>query len=382
MPELRVETLTKTFNGAVTALDGVSFDVGDREFVFLLGPSGAGKTTTLRLIAGLDQPTAGHVFISGKPAAGLSPRDRNVAMVYDKHSLYPHLSVFENLAYPLRLRKTPADSMLKRIHDTAEILGIAPLLERHPRALSGGQMQRVAIGRALVRDANAYLMDEPISALDAKLRSHMRVEFKRLQKEFAATILYVTNDQLEAMTMGDRIVVINHGVVQQIGTPRDIFDRPANLFVAKFVGEPTMNTLPCRLTREGGAWSVRGESFAVTVDETWVNRHGLADHAAKPLVLGLRPHRLALARPDEVGQTNVETGKVYAVETLGSETIYDVEIENEILRIWSRNRADLSLRGRIGAPIHFRIDPDALYLFDQATGRTLAQAGTAVGRAA
>ena len=296
-------------------------------------------------------------------------------MVYDKHSLYPHLSVFDNLAYPLRLRKTPADAMAKRIHDTAEILGIGPLLERHPRALSGGQLQRVAIGRALVRDANAYLMDEPISALDAKLRSHMRVEFKRLQKEFAATILYVTNDQLEAMTMGDRIVVINEGVVQQIGTPRDIFDRPANLFVAKFVGEPTMNTLPCRLVQEAGAWHVRGESFAVTVAEAWVNRHGLADHAGKPLVLGLRPHRLELAGADDVGQTNVETGKVYAVETLGSETIYDVEIENEVLRVWSRNRADPSLRGRIGAPIHFRIDPDAMYLFDAATGQTLAQAG-------
>jgi ABC-type sugar transport system ATPase subunit len=382
MSELRIENLSKVFAPGVVALDDVSFEVGDQEFVFLLGPSGAGKTTTLRLIAGLDQPSAGHISIGGKPAAGLAPRERDVAMVYDKHSMYPHLSVFENMAYPLRLRGLPDAELRRKIEATADILGISPLLQRRPRELSGGQQQRVAIGRALVRDANAYLMDEPISALDAKLRAHMRVEFKRLQREFAATILYVSHDQLEAMTMGDRIVVIDKGVVQQVGTPRDIFDRPANLFVATFVGEPSMNTLPCHLRQEGGRWQVRGNQFHVEISERWINRHGLATHAGKPLTLGIRPHRIALASPDEAGQPNVETGRVYAVETLGSETIYDAEIDGQVVRIWSRDASKHGLRGHIGAPIHFRVDPDGLYLFDRETGRALAHATTELDRVA
>ncbi|MEX3013976.1 ABC transporter ATP-binding protein [Gymnodinialimonas hymeniacidonis] len=376
MSQICIEGLSKVFAPDLTALDNVTFDVENREFVFLLGPSGAGKTTTLRLIAGLDQPTSGQILIGGSPAAGLAPRDRDVAMVYDKHSMYPHLSVFENMAYPLRLRGLSDSAMREKIGTTAEILDITPLLDRRPRELSGGQQQRVAIGRALVRDANAYLMDEPISALDAKLRAHMRVEFKRLQKELAATILYVSHDQLEAMTMGDKIVVLDKGVVQQIGTPRDIFDRPMNLFVATFVGEPSMNTLPCRLMQDGGNWIVRGEQFEVIVPETWINRHDLAAHVGNALILGIRPHRIALASPEEAGQPNVETGKVYAVETLGSETVYDAEIDGQIVRIWSRGAAHQNLRGNIGGPIHFRVDPNGLFLFDGQTGRTLATAST------
>lgn len=382
MSELRIERISKVFSPGISALSDVSFDVGNREFVFLLGPSGAGKTTALRLIAGLDQPSSGQILIGGASAAGLSPRERDLAMVYDKHSMYPHLTVFENMAYPLRLRGVADDVMRKKIGDTADILDISALLDRRPRELSGGQQQRVAIGRALVRDANAYLMDEPISALDAKLRAHMRVEFKRLQRELSATILYVSHDQLEAMTMGDRIVVMDKGVVQQIGTPREIFDRPVNLFVATFVGEPSMNTLPCQLLQDGGRWVVQGGEFQVEVPETWVNRHNLAGHAGKPVVLGIRPHRIALAGSDEAGQPNVETGRIYAVETLGSETIYDVEINDQVLRIWSRDTSGQGLRGQIGAPIHFRVDPDGFYLFDRETGRALAHAATDFEKAA
>ncbi|MDO6732758.1 ABC transporter ATP-binding protein [Marinovum sp. 2_MG-2023] len=382
MSELRIERISKVFSPGISALSDVSFDVEDREFVFLLGPSGAGKTTALRLIAGLDQPSSGQIRIGGAPAAGLSPRERDLAMVYDKHSMYPHLTVFENMAYPLRLRGVADDVMRKKIGDTADILDISALLDRRPRELSGGQQQRVAIGRALVRDANAYLMDEPISALDAKLRAHMRVEFKRLQRELSATILYVSHDQLEAMTMGDRIVVMDKGVVQQIGTPREIFDRPVNLFVATFVGEPSMNTLPCQLRQDGGRWVVQGGQFRVEVSETWINRHNLARHAGKPVVLGIRPHRFALAGSEEAGQPNVETGRIYAVETLGSETVYDVEINDQVLRIWSRDASGQRLRGQIGAPIHFRVDPDGLYLFDRETGLALAHATTDFEKAA
>ncbi len=382
MPDIQIERLTKTFDGGVAALKDVNFHVDDQEFVFLLGPSGAGKTTNLRLIAGLEHPTEGYVRIGGHDMTGVAPRDRNVAMVYDKHSLYPHLSVFENMAYPLRLRKMTDSEIVKRIGATAEILGIQQLLERRPTELSGGQQQRVAIGRALVRDANAYLMDEPISHLDAKLRAHMRVEFKKLQQEFSATILYVSHDQLEAMTMGDRIVVIDEGAVQQIGTPNEIFDRPANLFVAEFVGQPPMNTTDCELHRDGGEWHVRGGSFFVKVSEQWVNRHGLTAHAGKPLKLGFRPHRIDLVEGSQADEVNVESGRIYAVETLGSETIYDIEVGKEIFRVWTRNPSPGNTKRMIGDPICFRVDPEALYIFDAASGETLAQAGPALHPAA
>lgn len=376
MPDIQIENLSKTFDGRVTALNNIEFNVADQEFVFLLGPSGAGKTTTLRLIAGLEHPTDGRILLSGNDVSGMAPRDRNVAMVYDKHSLYPHLSIFENMAYPLRLRRQSDAEIKQRINNSAEILGISQLLDRRPTELSGGQQQRVAIGRALVRDANAYLMDEPISHLDAKLRAHMRVEFKKLQKEFDATILYVSHDQLEAMTMGDRIVVLDEGVVQQIGTPREIFDRPTNQFVAEFVGEPSMNTLPCRLVQEDGTWVVRGDSFEVTVREEWVTKYGLAAMASNAFVLGLRPNRIKLANTDQVGQPNVEAGTVYAVETLGSETVFDIEIGKVVIRAWSRNSSSNQAQYKTGDPIFFSVDPETLYLFDAETGETVAYPGS------
>lgn len=372
MAELRITDLTRRFGGGKPALDGISFDVAEREFVFLLGPSGAGKTTTLRLTAGLDHPDAGQITLGGRDMAGIAPRERNVAMVYDKHSLYPHLSVFENMAYPLRLRGLRDAEMKARIARTSEILGIGQLLDRRPTQLSGGQQQRVAIGRALVRDASIYLMDEPISHLDAKLRAHMRVEFKKLQREFAATILYVSHDQLEAMTMGDRIVVLDQGRVQQIGTPRDIYDRPANRFVAEFVGEPSMNTLTCDLLQEGAGWKAVSQDFAVHLDAAWVQRHRLQNRRPGKVVLGLRPQHLTLAPAEVAEQPNVEGGRIYAVETLGSETVYDIEIGGTVLRLWSRRQADGRPLPPIGAPIHFRVNPQALHLFDAGTGLALA----------
>ena len=382
MATLQIDHLVRRFGQAAPALDGLSLDVADREFVFLLGPSGAGKTTTLRLTAGLDQPDGGRILLGGRDMAGIAPRDRNVAMVYDKNSLYPHLNVFENMAYPLRLRRMGEAEMKARIARTAEILGIGQLLDRQPGQLSGGQQQRVAIGRALVRDASIYLMDEPISHLDAKLRAHMRVEFKKLQREFAATILYVSHDQLEAMTMGDRIVVIDKGRVQQVGTPRQIFDTPANRFVAEFVGEPAMNTLDCALVQEGGDWRAEAPGFSLHLDAGWIARHGLQNRRPGGVVLGMRPQHLTLATPDEAGQPNVETGRVYAVETLGSETVYDIEASGRILRVWSRRAADGRALPAIGAPICFRTDPGALHLFDAGTGQALAHPDPGPRRAA
>ena len=372
MADLRIEQLTRRFGASAPALDDISFSVAEQEFVFLLGPSGAGKTTTLRLTAGLDQPDGGRILLGGRDMAGIAPRERNVAMVYDKHSLYPHLDVFENMAYPLRLRAMAEAEIRSRIGRVSEILGIGHLMERHSAQLSGGQQQRVAIGRALVRDAAIYLMDEPISHLDAKLRAHMRVEFKKLQREFAATILYVSHDQLEAMTMGDRIVVLDQGKVQQIGTPRDIFDRPANRFVAEFVGEPAMNTIVCDLQQEAGIWRVVAPDFALQLDSGWGMRNALHNRAPGPVVLGLRPEQLTLAPPDQAGQPNVESGRIYAVETLGSETVYDIETGGTLLRLWSRRNAGSLSLPPIGAPVHFRVDPLALHLFDAASGVALA----------
>ncbi|MEJ8845579.1 ABC transporter ATP-binding protein [Variovorax rhizosphaerae] len=376
MAGLRVEGIEKAFGRgerAVRAVCDLSFEVADREFVFLLGPSGAGKTTTLRTIAGLEQPDAGRVLINGADMTWAAPRERNVAMVYDKNSLYPHLSVFENMAYPLRLQRLAESELRERVMGVAKILQIERMLERRPRELSGGQQQRVAIGRMLVRRADLFLMDEPISHLDAKLRAHMRLEFKKLQREFQSTILYVSHDQLEAMTMGDRIVAMNEGVVQQIGPPRVIFDRPANRFVAGFVGEPSMNIADCTLEDAGGAATLRFGHQRLALDRDWLDAAGLGNAPARALSLGIRPQHLSLAPHAGQGAPNVICGVVYAAETLGSETILDVEADGVIFRAWIRNSA-LGGAPEIGEPIGLQVDPRAIYLFDRAIGRTLAYA--------
>jgi len=371
LAELNVVNLSRRFGAAAPALDDVSFDVAEEEFVFLLGPSGAGKTTTLRIAAGLDRPSGGHVRLDGRDMTNVSPRDRNVAMVYDKHSLYPHLSVFENMAYPLRLRRMPDADLRARIGRTAEVLGISALLERQPGQLSGGQQQRVAIGRVLVRDAAIFLMDEPISHLDAKLRAHMRVEFKKLQRDFRATLLYVSHDQIEAMTMGDRIVVLDKGRVQQIGTPRDLYDCPANLFVAGFVGEPSMNLVPCTVEASATGPVARAGQIAVTLDPGALVRAGVSVTLGQALVLGIRPQRMTLADPSEAGQPNVEPGTAYAIETLGSETIVDIAAAGVVLRAWMRRAGQTGPLPRIGEALFFRIDPGAVHLFHADTGRAL-----------
>jgi ABC-type sugar transport system ATPase subunit len=370
MAELRIQGLEKTFKDGHVALSGVSFEVADREAVFLLGPSGAGKTTTLRLVAGLEDATAGRIRIGARDVTALTPRERNVAMVYDKHSLFPHLSIFENLAYPLRIRKMPEAAMKARIAEVAQVLQIEKLMDRRPAQLSGGQQQRVAIGRALVREADCYLLDEPISHLDAQLRARMRVEFKRLQRDFQATMLYVSHDQLEAMTMADRIVLINKGRIEQIAAPQDLFDRPATQFAATFIGEPVMNTLPAQVLHEAGkSWLVVGRS-RLAVDPDW-----LARGAALPrdVVLGVRPQQIALSPPDEVADGRVE-GVIFAVETLGSRVIFDIDAGGTIVRVMTTVDAARRYPEAIGAPIAFRVQRDFIYLFDPVSGRTLRQA--------
>jgi ABC-type sugar transport system ATPase subunit len=378
MAELRLENLTKRFKGDVEALRGISFAVADREAVFLLGPSGAGKTTTLRLIAGLEKPSRGSVRIGGRDVTDWSPRERNLAMVYDRHSLFPHLSVFENLAYPLRSRKLAGSVIKARVEAVAETLQIGEQLTRYPSQLSGGQMQRVAIGRALVREANVYLLDEPISHLDAKLRARMRVEFKRLQREFQATMLYVSHDQLEAMTMADRIVLINHGSIEQVAVPQQLFDRPETLFAATFVGEPAMNVLPGRLSSEGGGFRLAIGRSRIPLDPGWVAL-GAAISPGGDYLAGIRPQHIALAHSGAAGE-NIVRGQVFAVETLGSRIIFDIEVEGTIVRTLVAVDVGRRFPHEIGAPIALSIDADFIYLFDARSGRTVRQARFA-GRA-
>lgn len=372
MAELHLNNLSKRFKGDVDALRGISFGVADREAVFLLGPSGAGKTTTLRLVAGLERPTDGAIRIGGHDVTDWAPRDRNLAMVYDKHSLFPHLSVFENLAYPLRVRSLARADIGRRVKAVAETLQVERLLDRYPSQLSGGQMQRVAIGRALVRKANVYLLDEPISHLDAKLRARMRIEFKRLQREFDATMLYVSHDQLEAMTMADRIVLINQGRVEQIATPQRLFDCPDTLFAATFIGEPAMNAIPARLSQEGGSFLLGIGNSNVPLDSDWV-RSGAPISPSADYIVGIRPQHIELASADAAG-ANVVRGHIFAAETLGSRIIFDIEVEAAVVRVLTGVDAGRRFPHTIGSPIAFRVDPDFIYLFEAAGGRTVRQA--------
>lgn len=376
MGELRVENLSKTFKDGTRALEGVSLRLEDREAVFLLGPSGAGKTTTLRIVAGLEEATDGAVWIRDRDVTDWSPRDRNVAMVYDKHSLFPHMAVFDNLAYPLRARRVAKDEIKSRVAVVAETLQISELLDRRPTELSGGQMQRVAIGRALVRDADVFLLDEPISHLDAQLRARMRVEFKRLQREFQATMLYVSHDQLEAMTMADRIVLINEGRIEQVAPPQTLFDEPATLFAATFVGEPQMNTLAAQLHEEGAETHLVVAGGVVPVDADWL-APGSDLARVSSLVAGIRPQQVTLARTDETGD-GIVRGTVFSVETLGSRVVFDVEIadgrSHSVVRALTDVDRARNFPQEINAPIAIRIDPDFVYLFDAGDGRTMRQA--------
>lgn len=370
MAQLRVQALAKTFKDGHPAVNGISFDVADREAVFLLGPSGAGKTTTLRLVAGLEDVSSGRISIGSRDVTDLTPRERNVAMVYDKHSLFPHLSIFENLAYPLRIRKMSDAAIKARIADVAQVLQIERLMDRRPEQLSGGQQQRVAIGRALVREADCYLLDEPISHLDAQLRARMRVEFKRLQRDFQATMLYVSHDQLEAMTMADRIVLINKGQIEQIAAPQDLFDRPATQFAATFIGEPVMNTLSARIDAEGASSFLTVGTSRVPVDSGWL---GKGEALPRDVILGVRPQQILLSPPEEKIEGRIE-GEIFAVETLGSRVILDIDAGGALVRVMTTVDAAQSYPEKIGSPIAFRLRRDFIYLFDPVSGRTLRQA--------
>ncbi len=323
MANVLLKNLTKKFD-EVVAVYNVNLEIADREFVVLVGPSGCGKTTTLRMIAGLEEITEGEIYINDRLVNKLAPKDRNIAMVFQSYALYPHMKVFDNMAFGLKMRKVPKEDMEEKVKRAAEILGIEDLLSRKPRQLSGGQRQRVALGRAIVRDPEVFLFDEPLSNLDAKLRVQMRTELKKLHERLQATVVYVTHDQVEAMTMGDRIVVMKDGVVQQVGNPLELYNSPANLFVAGFIGSPAMNFIPCQLLEENACLFIDTGDFRIPLPERIASK--LESIEENEFIFGIRPEDMLERGPGQEPSTErpIIKAKVNVVEPLGKEISLDV----------------------------------------------------------
>jgi multiple sugar transport system ATP-binding protein len=363
MAEVVLENVLKTY-GDVIAVDHVSLNIHDGEFVTLVGPSGCGKTTTLNMIAGLVEIDGGSIKIGNRVVNDLDPKDRDIAMVFQNYALYPHKTVYGNLEFPLRMRKVEKSMRDQRVRRAAEILGIVPLLDRRPRQLSGGQQQRVALGRAIVRDPAVFLMDEPLSNLDAKLRVHMRAELKHLQEELSATVVYVTHDQLEAMTMSDRVAIMNHGRLQQYGTPAEVFHQPANAFVAGFMGSPPMNLLPVEVAQDNGRCDLIGDGFRFTPESPRIQSI-LRDAPGNKLILGVRHTGVPLLTSVE---DKVIPAEVYAVEPTGDLTFVHVRLGDNLVTASTDN---IRFSARMGDRIGIRFSEDHLHLFDASTSATL-----------
>jgi len=347
------QDVSKTF-GQVVAVDKLNLRVEQGEFLVLLGPSGCGKTTSLRMLAGLERISSGSIRIGDTVVNELPPRARNVAMVFQSYALYPHLSVVENLAYPLRIRGTPKASIQPRVREVAGLLQIENLLERRPKQLSGGQRQRVALGRAIVRHPAVFLMDEPLSNLDAQLRVHTRGELKRLQSELAVTTMYVTHDQAEAMTLADRVAIMRDGLLQQVGPPREIYDRPANMFVGGFLGSPGMNFLRGTLESQAGGLSWASKEHRLPLPAAWT----LALTATyESVCFGVRPEDMEILSQPDGGSLPAE---VYVAEALGNETLVRLQVDNQELVA----RAGAEYQAAIGSRVWVRPNLDRAHLFD------------------
>ena len=371
MASVKLTNVKKVYDKKVVAVHDFNLDIKDKEFVVFVGPSGCGKSTTLRMIAGLEEISEGTVEIDGVVVNDLQPKDRDIAMVFQNYALYPHLTVFENMAFSLRLKKVPNDEVFRRVTEAAKVLGITEYLTRKPRALSGGQRQRVAIGRAMVRDSKVFLMDEPLSNLDAKLRNQMRAEIILLREKINTTFIYVTHDQTEAMTLGDRIVIMKDGFIQQVGTPTEVFEHPVNLFVAGFIGAPQMNTFRTELVRENGKYYVTPLGSRIEVDgETGENLAAKAVDG-RSVVLGVRPEHITLSQPGP----HAIPCTIIVNEMMGSELHIHAETEDgaqlvvrvPTLGLRKQERAKLVN----GAKIHVSFPGEVMHLFDPETERNL-----------
>ena len=370
MASLSLKHIYKKYPGGVTAVSDFNLEIKDKEFLVLVGPSGCGKSTTLRMIAGLEEISEGELFIGDKLVNDVAPKDRDIAMVFQNYALYPHMSVFDNMAFGLKLRKTPKEEIKRRVEEAARILDITHLLDRKPKALSGGQKQRVALGRAIVRYPKVFLLDEPLSNLDAKLRAAMRTELTKLHKSVGTTFVYVTHDQVEAMTMASRIVVMKDGVIQQVDTPQNLYDKPCNIFVAGFIGTPQMNFIDGVLTKKNGeVFFTFEENYTIKLPADKTADGVLDEYIDKEVIVGIRPecihdepvHLTTFA--DAVVDTNVEVtelmgAEIYLYLKVGEET-------NLTARVSSRSTS------RAGDEIKVAFDTSRIHIFDKDTERCI-----------
>jgi multiple sugar transport system ATP-binding protein len=395
MAPVTFESVGKVYGDGTRAVSDLSLDVADGEFMVFVGPSGCGKTTALRMVAGLEDISEGELRIGDRVVNDLEPRDRDVAMVFQNYALYPHMSVYDNIAFGLKMRKETKGAIRARVAEISRVLGLTELLQKRPRQLSGGQRQRVAMGRAIVRQPEVFLMDEPLSNLDARLRVQMRAEIARIQRELSATTIYVTHDQIEAMTMGDRVAVLRKGQLQQSDLPQTVYDRPVNLFVATFIGSPAMNLVEGELVRVGDGLAVRVGSQEIALpDPVASSRPALAGYVGKAVALGLRPEHLG--DPPTAGQsTQSLRGRVLFTEALGSEQLVHVELEgkpvvtDEVLevaadtdqaaveelrqeskerRVVVVGRLDSASRARMGDEVALAVKAERMHFFDIGSG--------------
>jgi len=365
MAEILLENIVKRF-GKTVAVNNLTMDIKDREFLVLLGPSGCGKTTTLRCISGLEIPDEGKILIDEEDVTRKRASQRDIAFVFQLYALYPILTAYENIAFPLKAQKYDKERIKSEVYKVAELLRIKHILNKKPRELSGGDMQRVALGRAIVRRPKAFLLDEPIGTLDAKFREEMRIELKRLHIDIGATTVYVTHDQVEAMSMGDRIAIMDLGVIQQIGTPHDIYTKPANLFVANFIGSPGMNFINCEPVRKDGKIVLKlvKDEIYITMPDRIQKLISDKVHEKKVLVLGIRPEDITFSLTKEEGFLTVET---YVVEDMGSYHIVDVKLGKETIKV----RTLPTQRPEVGEECYIDLDMNRMSIFDSETGKSL-----------
>jgi multiple sugar transport system ATP-binding protein len=363
MADVRLRKIVKRYD-EVEAVRGIDLDIADHEFVVLVGPSGCGKSTTLRMIAGLEDITAGEVLIGGDVVNDVPPKDRDIAMVFQNYALYPHMTVFQNMSFGLRLKRFPKKEIRKRVDEAARILGITELLDRKPKALSGGQRQRVAMGRAIVRNPKVFLFDEPLSNLDAKLRVQMRTEIKRVHQQVRTTTVYVTHDQVEAMTLADRVVVMNHGVIDQVGTPQQLYHNPRTHFVAGFIGSPAMNFIPCRLEEAGSGLSIRvSDALSFPVPQARADRYRGHTRNGK-LLLGLRPEHITEAGSHMAAGEMPFEARLDVTEPMGMETLVYFGMNGTQVC----GRVNPNAGAEDGRPLRLAADLNNMHLIDDATG--------------
>ncbi|PIE33627.1 glycerol-3-phosphate ABC transporter ATP-binding protein [candidate division KSB3 bacterium] len=368
MAGVLIKELVKRYPNGFQAVNAIDLDIKDKEFIVLVGPSGCGKSTTLRMVAGLEEVTEGTISIGDRVVNEVAPKDRNIAMVFQNYALYPHMDVYTNMAFGLKLRKFPKDEIDQRVKRAADILGISPLLDRKPKQLSGGQRQRVAVGRAIVRDPEVFLFDEPLSNLDAKLRVTMRGELSKLQHQLETTMIYVTHDQVEAMTMGDRIVIMKDGYIQQVGAPLEVYDFPENEFVAGFIGSPPMNFFRGRVIKEDGGLALDMGSFKMKVPEDFAS--GYESCVNKDVTFGMRPEDIADEYPeDRRGKWESFKAVVEVIEPLGAEILMELSKGDHSFMA----RVDPHSKSQLNQEVDVYFDMMKMHLFDPETGKVISR---------